>query len=252
MLNRLDSSQKACYFLFAVKKRLVITGLPCPAESWEQFIGPSEGQRIITMREVLAHTESTDLKELARYIMQQIEIEQPTSIVCHDMGVPLTLLALLRLKQKGRVPNARLTVFNGAFRNVSLLRARQPLRVQYTSLRKLIREVESYGGTIDLALLPYVPRIRAFFRKLILHRLADKVTSAVGLNYLGGFPRNAGLKMPTQIIASPNDPYLPFEAMEQLRRDLDPEQFWEVEYGHFPYSVAATKIRPLIENFEAH
>jgi pimeloyl-ACP methyl ester carboxylesterase len=201
------------------------------------------------MREILDHTATSDLKDLAEYVAQAIEKYRPTSIVCHDMGVPLTLLALLRLKKKGKLPPARLTIFNGAFRHVSLLKARQPLRLQYTPVRKIVREVQENGGSVDLDLMRHVPRIRSFFRKLILHRLADKVTSAIGMDYLGKFPRS-GLGLPTQIIASPNDPYLPYEAVEQLRHDLSPEKFWEVEYGHFPYSVPAKKIRPLIENFE--
>lgn len=233
-----------------MKKRLVIAGLPCPSDSWEKLLGKSDRQRIITMHEVLAGTNSSDPRELSRYITDELERERPTSLICHDLGVPLTLLALLRLKRRGTPLDMKLTIFNGAFRNVSLWRARQPLRMQWTPVRRVIREVERRGGQIDPRLMEYLPRIRAVYRMLILHRLADKMTSMIGFDYLGRFPKRAGLRIPTQIIASSNDPYLPYESMEQLREDLEPDRFVEMEYGHFPYSISGDRIRSLIETFE--
>src|SRR5688572_7934360 len=155
-------------------KGLVIAGLPCPPDSWEKFLGPSVGQRIITVQEVRSETPGSRPVELSRYLTEEIAREKPDSIVCHDIGVPLTLLALLRLKRRGTPVHARLTIFNGAFRNVSLWRARQPLRMQWTPVKKVIREVESMGGTVDEGLVPFIPRIRALFRMLILFRLTDK------------------------------------------------------------------------------
>jgi predicted alpha/beta hydrolase family esterase len=219
-----------------MKKRLVITGLPCPAGTWEGFLGAEPGQRIISMHEVLAATNSADPRVLSRYVTEQIAKERPTSIVCHGIGVPLTLRALMRLKRRGVDLDARLTIFNGAVRSIPLSQARQPLRVQWTPVQRMVREVERNGGAVDPQLLPYVSRIRSLFRILILQRLADKMASAVGLDVLEKFPKRAGLSMPVQIIASPNDPYLPFECMERLRRDLVPDRFIEAEYGHFPYS----------------
>lgn len=233
-----------------MKKRLVITGLPCPAETWENFLGREMDQRIISMSEVLAHTQGADPRELSRYVTAQIELEQPSSIVCHGMGVPLTLLALMRLKRKGVVLDTKLTIFNGAFRRVRLSKARQPFRMQFTPVTRMVRDVERHGGQVDPELLPYVPRIRALFRLLILHRLAEKMTAMVGLDFLDAFPKKAGLKMPVQIIASPNDPYLPFETMEKLRDDLQPERFLQIDYGHFPYSQPGSQISELVRGFE--
>ncbi len=201
------------------------------------------------MHEILAHTPSADPREMARYVTQQIEAEKPDSIVCHGMGVPLCLTALLRLKRRGISWDTRLTVFNGASRNVSLWRASQPIRMQWTSAKRIIREVESNGGAVDGRLLPYVPRIRAMYRLLILYRLADKMAARLGWDGVGRFPKR-GLRLPVQIIASKNDPYLPFEAMEELGRDLNAERFVELEYGHFPYSLPVDQIRPLIQGFE--
>jgi pimeloyl-ACP methyl ester carboxylesterase len=234
-----------------MRKRLVITGLPCRPETWERFLGPETEQRVISMREILDSTESSDPRELSRYVTEQIALEKPTSIVCHGMGVPLTLLALMRLKRKGIELDTRLTVFNGPFRNVSLKRARHPWRMQFQPIKTVLREVERNGGDIDPELLPYASRIRQLFRLLILHRLAEKMTSVVGLDFLDAFPKRAGLKMPVQIIASPNDPYLPFETMQKLREDLQPDRYVEVEYGHFPYSGPAIQLAGLVQSFEA-
>ena len=84
-------------------KRLVVTGLPCPPETWEKYLGSHRDQRIIPIREVLEHSDSADPRVLSRYITEQIENFQPDSIVCHDLGVPLVLLSLLRLRKR-RVP----------------------------------------------------------------------------------------------------------------------------------------------------
>lgn len=233
-----------------MKKRLVIAGLPCPPGAWEELLGPAPGQRIITMHEILAHTSGADPREMARYVTEQLEAEKPDSIVCHGMGVPLCLTALLRLKRRGISWDTRLTVFNGASRNVSLWRAKQPLRMQWTSTRRIIREVEAYGGAVDGRLRPFIPRIRAMYRMLILYRLADKMAARLGWDAMGRFPKG-GLRLPVQIIASKNDPYLPFEAMEQLRHDLEPERFVEMDYGHFPYSLPGDQVRPLIQGFES-
>ncbi len=234
-----------------VRKRLVITGLPCPPETWEEFLGPDTEQRVISMREILDHTQGSDPRELSRYVTEQIALEKPSSIVCHGMGVPLTLLALMRLKRSGLPVDTRLTVFNGGFRNVSLSRARHPFRMQFKPLRSVLKEVERNGGAVDPELLPYASRIRALFRNLILHRLAEKMTSVVGLDFLEAFPKRVGLKMPVQIIASPNDPYLPAESMQRLREDLQPERYVEIEYGHFPYSLHTHRIAGLVQSFEA-
>lgn len=201
------------------------------------------------MHEILAHTASADPRDMAHYVTQQLEAEKPDSIVCHGMGVPLSLTALLRLKRRGIQWETRLTVFNGAFRNVSLWRANQPIRMQWTSARRVIREVHHNGGAVDGRLLPYIPRIRAMYRMLILYRLADKMASRLGWDSFAPFPKG-GLRVPAQIIASPNDPYLPFDAMEELRDVLEPERFVEMEYGHFPYSLPADRIRPLVQGFE--
>jgi pimeloyl-ACP methyl ester carboxylesterase len=231
-------------------KRLIVSGLPCPAATWEKFLGKRKNQRIISFREVLEHSRSADPRELAVYIAHELEKERPQSILCHDIGVPLTLMALLRLRRRGSHWPTRVTVFNGAFRQVSLFKANHPLRAQVMTQKQLIREVEKYGGEVDRSLSEYLPRIRAIYRYVILYRLSEKLTSFLGLDDFAGFPSKSRFPVPVQIIASRNDPFLPFESIEQLRRDLRTADWVEVDYGHFPYSVDPDRIVPHLEAFE--
>jgi len=231
-------------------RRLIITGLPCPPEPWEDFFGKHKGQRVLPLLEVLEHTDSADLKGMSRYVASQIESFEPDSIVCHDYGVPLTLLALLHLQRKGRSPAAKITLFNGAFRRLDIFRSPIPFRIQLMTPTKAIREVESHGGHVDLRLKKYLPRIRAINRLIIAYSLADKMLSKLGLDEFMGYGGKPLIRSPMQIIASTDDPYIPYDSIEQLRRDFSPQRFVKVKYGHFPYSVSSKTIVPLIEEFE--
>lgn len=231
-------------------KRLVVTGVPCPAEAWETFLGPRPNQRILPFREVLENCASSDPRELSRYVTAQIEAFRPQSIIAHDLGVPLTLLSLLRLNKKGKFLDTRVTFFNGTFRRVNLIKANHPIRIQLMTQRQAIREVESRGGKVDLGLAPYMGRIRAMYRLILLYRLGESLGSWLGLDELVGFADRTKLKAPIQIIASPNDPYIPFSAVEGLGRDIRAVRWVEHAYGHFPYSVDGRALLPLIERFE--
>ncbi len=233
-------------------KRLVVTGLPCPPEPWEAFFGKHKGQRILPLLEVLENTDASDLKTMSRYVADQITAFEPASIVCHDFGVPLTLLALLYLQRKGKSPDVKITLFNGAFRRLDIFKSPIPFRIQLMTLSRAIKEVESCGGHVDLRLKEYLPRIRAMNRLVIAYSLADKMLSKLGLDEFMGYGGKPLIRSPIQIIASTDDPYIPFESIEQLRLDFSPQRMVKVQYGHFPYSVPRDKIVPLIEEFEGH
>lgn len=231
-------------------RRLVITGLPCPAETWEDFLGKTPNQRILPFREVLENCPSADIRELSRYVTQQIELFRPDSIVAHDMGVPLTVLSLHRLNKKGKFLRTRVTFFNGALRKVNVLKANHPFRIQLMSHKRLIREVESRGGEVDLGLAPYLGRIRAIYRLVLLYRLSETVGGLLGLDQLMGFADRARIRAPIQVIASRNDPYIPFDAVQRLALDVSAVRIVERAYGHFPYTADPKAILPLIEEFE--
>lgn len=232
-------------------KRLVITGLPCPPEAWESFLGKRADQRILSAFEIFENTSSSDPRELAHYVQEQIELEAPASIVCHDLGVPLTIMSLLRLRRQGKKMNTRLTLFNGAFRKIDILKAPHPIRIQFTPIQRLVHELQSHGGVIDPRLKKHVSRMRAMFRFVMLFGITEKVSSFLGLDEFFGLPSRFPLRIPIQMIVSPNDPYIPWEAIEQLKIDCSAQRFYSIEYGHFPYTIASVPIVKHIQEFES-
>jgi pimeloyl-ACP methyl ester carboxylesterase len=231
-------------------KRLIITGLPCPPDAWEKFLGKRRGQKILPLIDVFEHTDSADLRVMSRYVSDVISEYRPSSIVCHDLGVPLTMLGLLRLKRDSKMPSTRITFFNGAFRKMNIFQANHVFRIQWMSYRKGVSEIENNGGEVDLRLKKYLPRLRAMYRLIILYSLVEKVQSVLGLDDFVGHGNKPLLRVPVQTIFSPNDPYIPKESLDQLRKDFPPQRRFEIPYGHFPYSIPSKEVLPLIEEFE--
>jgi predicted alpha/beta hydrolase family esterase len=233
-------------------KRLVITGLACSPEVWEKFLARHKGQRILPIAEVFENCPSPDLREMAKYVASQIEAYQPDSIIAHDVGVPLTMLSLSRLRRKGKSLPKKVTFFNGAFRHYDVFKAPHAFRVQFMSARRAVQEVQREGGKIDPRLKKHLPRIRAMYRMIILFSLTEKISSLLGLDEFLHVNHKTPVKVPVQvqIIASRNDPYIPYEAVQHLRKDLKPRRFIEMDYGHFPYSIDRKSIVPLVEEFE--
>lgn len=236
-------------------KRLVISGLPCPAEAWQGFLNSQDSEqiesRVISMGEVFAHTDSHDPRDLANYTHDEIARVRPQSILCHGIGVPLALLSLWRLRKKeGADYQPRLTIFNGAFHNVSLLKARQPLWIQCLPAKSLIKTAELAGGRVDTRLVADIHKIRALYRAIILHRATEKIASLLGLEHMGRVPQGERFRLDVQVIASTNDPFLPVTTMKELAHDLRAREYVEMEYGHFPYSGSATTILGHVREFE--
>jgi hypothetical protein len=236
-------------------KRLVIAGLPCPADAWLDFLdedtSDSDTTRVISMGEVFAKTESSDPRELASYVQDEIAQFRPDSIVCHGIGVPLTLLGMWRLRRhEGAKYNPCITIFNGAFRKVSLLQAREPLWIQLLPAGRLAKHAEMAGGKVDLHLKQQMYKIRALYRTIILHRATEKISQVLGLDSFARIPRGERYRLDVQVIASSNDPFLPLDSMEKLASDLKAKRFVVTEYGHFPYSGDEATILPAIHSFE--
>ncbi len=232
-------------------KRLVVTGIACPSDVWAQFLGKNECQRIITIREIFANVSSSDPRELSKYVTSVIEEYKPQSIICHDMGVPLTLLSLIRLSWRNFYFITKVTLFNGILRGINLLKTTHLFKAQFMTVRGAIKELRSKGGKVDFQLSQYFPRIKAMFRMILLYGISEKLSDLFGIGELTGFSKRVHyLKVPIQIIASRNDPYIPYESILRLKNDLKPIRFYELEYGHFPYSGEKRKIIELIEDFE--
>ncbi|MCB0405783.1 MAG: hypothetical protein KDD51_13455, partial [Bdellovibrionales bacterium] len=221
-------------------KRLVVTGLPCPPDAWENWLGKHKAgkkidQRIVSLFEVLDNTNSSDLREISKYVESQIEAFEPHSIVCHGFGVSMTLLSLMRLQRSGSFLNPSITIFNGALRGVSLFRANHPLRIQWLPYKRAAAEVLGHGGQVDLRLRAHMGRIRAMYRYIVMFNLVEGVASRLQLERMVGVSSTPALRMPMQMIVSPNDPYIPYDAIQQLRMDFRIKTYHEIPYGHFPY-----------------
>ncbi len=114
----------------------------------------------------------------------------------------------------------------------------------------MIREVHRKGGVVDEGLRPYLKQIKAMYRLIVLYRIAETVSYLCRIEDLVRPGIKTRLKAPLQIIASPDDPYMPIESVRQLERDFGAERYVEINYGHFPYSIPPEKILPFIERFE--
>ncbi len=231
-------------------KRLVLTGLPCPPEAWSDFLGNQSDQRILSMFEIFEKCPSPDLRQMSRVVEKVIQEDRPDSLICHGFGVTMALLALLRLRRRGYSYAPRLTLFNGALRNIHILKSRHPLSIQWRSSQSLKKEVERFGGMVDPRLQTHLKHIRAMYRLVILFNFAEAIGSQLQMQRFLGLHLGTPLASPIQLIASPNDPYIPYGSLLQLKRDFHIETFYEVEYGHFPYSLPKRKLVPLIERFE--
>jgi len=231
-------------------KRLVVTGIACPPETWEKFLGKSKTQRIISLAEVISRASSDDPRVMADYVAHQIEIEKPDSLVCHGLGVTLTLAALLRLGRRGKVPHARVTLFNGVFRRTKLSKSKHLLRAQFLSLDRAINELQANGGDIDLRLHDQLGRIRKMCRRLIARGLTEKLGEWLGVDQVISIGGKSRVRLPIQIISSPNDPYISTESIDQIEKDFTVERRIEINYGHFPYSVKRSLILPHVREFE--
>ena len=231
-------------------RRLIVTGLACPPDPWLALFGEKD-VRVITLHEVMEHTASADPRQMSRYVTEQIESYRPESLIAHDLGVPMTLLSLLRLNRRGLALDTKVTLFNGAFHKFDVFKANHAFRIQLMTTRRCIREIEAQDGQVDLRLKKHLPRIRAMYRLIILFGVAEKVSHTFGLEDFITLRGKFSVKSPLQIIASRNDPYIPLEALEQLRRDFRPRRFLAFDYGHYPYSTSQpNRLRRLLEEFE--
>ena len=202
------------------------------------------------MREVFENTEGSDLRQISKYVTREIDRCRPRSILCHDLGVPMTLMSLLRIQREHPDYRPRVTAFNGAFRGVNPVTANTLLKMQFTTRKRAIAGVKAQGGDVDLGLTPYMPRIRALYRQLILFRVTEQLSATFGLDDLVGLRNARRLRTPLQVVASPDDPFLPVEAVRRLSRDFHARRLVEVPYGHFPYSVPRERLLPYVEDFE--
>ncbi|RYZ81315.1 MAG: hypothetical protein EOP04_24235 [Proteobacteria bacterium] len=225
--------------------RLVVSGFACPPESWNIFLG--EGTQTLCFYDVLKATESSDIKEWSRFLNKEIDRIQPESIVCHDYGGIICLLALWSRQKKKKAQPKVLTILNTAFKDFDVFKNTHPFAVQLMTWPKLIKGVEEAGGHVDPRLEPYFPTIKATYRRVIALSALQKPFRFLTNHY------KLDIKLDThiQMLASTNDPFIDLNNMEKIRSDFHAEKFMALKYGHFPYSSEKKEtIRDHIFQFE--
>lgn len=227
-------------------KRLIISGIACPKSKWQNLFTNCDQEEAFDVYDVFSKTKSNDIRELAKICAEKIFDFQPESLICHDLGVPMTLIALMRLKKKNQLPDCKLTIFNGALRNFNVFKATHPIRIQFKTRNQIIKEIHNSGGEIGSDFDIVLPRFRKFYRKAILFSFLELFTRLFGQMK----PLKIDLGIPIQMIQSANDPYIPQAALRQIEIDFDIQKIHKINYGHFPYSGNMNEINSYLSSFE--
>lgn len=230
-------------------KRLIITGYPCSKQCWLDLFDDSNTTVGVPLSESLKKSNSADIKNVAKYIAGRIIDERPQSIICHDFGVPLTLLALLRISRQDPLSNTCLTLFNGAFRGFDVLKNRHPFALQFSSWKSVQSAALRSGAVVDPSLNVLHPQVKTLYRQVILQSLSEKLVPSRLRQ-----PLVRSLEIPIQLISSSNDPYIARSAIERLIKDFKVTNEIELPYGHFPYSVRGSerdRLKKAVFDFES-
>jgi predicted alpha/beta hydrolase family esterase len=229
----------------------MISGFGCPRESWIDFLGPDTN--VITLHDMLESTRSPDVTVWGHYLAEEMERWRPVSIVAHDFGGTATLKALMELREKRVRIHARLSLLNTAFRDFDVLVNPHPILMQIIPWNLAEQLISASGGEVDPELKPWFGSIRAVYRRVISASLARKLQLKLYSRTKARLDAlDFDLGLPTQIIASSNDPYTSLASLRRIQEDFLIQDFHVLEYGHFPYSSKNSEIvKQLIHNFEA-
>lgn len=225
-------------------RRLVITGYPCSSEPWRKLLGDDDTV-IVTLADLIESAGTADIRQLAKALGPFIEHKVPEHIVAHDIGLTVTILALLsRIKRRIQLPRS-VILFNGAFSGFDVFAARHPIWLQFKSTNKIARELESNGVLMDERLKKHSSKIRSMYRQIIAASLLDKVSGLIITKPAKTFH----WPIKTLIIEGTNDPYIPRSSIDQLAATLAVTERVIGYDGHFPYLGDQAKIRKLVDDF---
>lgn len=228
-----------------VARRLVISGYPCSSEPWRKLLG-GDDTVIVTLADLIESAGTADLRKLAKAVGPIIEREDPEQIIAHDIGLTVTILALLsRIKRKQKLPGS-VILFNGAFSGFDVFVARHPIWLQFKTTSTVARELETQGVVMDERLKPHSGKIRAMYRQIIAASLSDKFSSLL----IDKPAKTLHWPIRTLIIEGTNDPYIPRSSIDHLAVTLSVSERIVGYEGHFPYLGDQYKIRKLIEGFQ--
>ncbi|MBM4253578.1 MAG: hypothetical protein FJ146_16545 [Deltaproteobacteria bacterium] len=214
-------------------------------ESDVDFVGIHNDTVIVTLADLIDSAGSADIRQLAKALGPLIEHEAPEQVVAHDIGLTVTILALLfRIKRGFQLPRS-VILFNGAFSGFDVLVARHPIWIQLKSTNKIAQELASKGVVMDDRLKQHSSKIRSMYRQIIAVSLLDKVSSII----IAKPVKTLHWPIKTLIIEGVNDPYIPRSAIDQLATTLAVTERVIGYEGHFPYLGDKVKIRKLVDEF---
>ncbi len=230
-------------------KRLIIGGLPCPREAWEKLFPPREGieQLILPFYEVVAQvSDSCRFYDLVTPVKKAIEQFKPDIIVLHDLGVTLGILSILKIRKIDKSFRPWVVIFNGAFRGFNIFKAMHPFRIQFMPYESFQKEVDINHGEVDARFKEKYSNIKSLYRQIIAASIFSLITSPFKKQ------RQYQIEIGSSvlILASRNDPYIPFQCLKNIEQDFSNAKLKTIDYGHFPYSGNIELIQKELNNLE--
>lgn len=212
-------------------------------EPWKKLFEGRGDTRVVTLRDVLEKSGTSDVKAIGRYVSSLIAEIKPSSIVLHDYGLLFGLIGLLRLKRKQELTfPTRLVLFNGAMRGFDVLKTRYVFRLQFMNWATFARLAEKAGAVFDPSLEKYWGSVKHIYRQIIVASLLEKARRLWGREKQMHFD----LGVPIRLIYSTNDPFVLEEPLDLLKADFGIKDAHRIDYGHFPYAGSVKEIRELV------
>lgn len=222
-------------------KRLIVTGFPCAEAAWRKLF-PDTNDQILTLAQVIRSAKSHDLRKMAKVVDQVISAGGFDHVICHDIGVTTTLLALLSInKRKIPVPGL-LTMFNGAFTGFDVFEASHPVWFQIKPKTRIVKDLAASGVDIDSDILEFFPLIRKMYRQIIAVSLLQKIKREQ--------VRSLNLPVSAMILEGENDAFIPKSSIDALQKLFSRVKRQYAYDGHFPYLGTGGLIREHICEFE--
>ncbi|MEI8027455.1 MAG: alpha/beta hydrolase [Pseudomonadota bacterium] len=207
-------------------KRLIVTGFPCGEVAWRKLF-PDSNDQILTLAQVFKIAKSHDLRKLAKVVDQVISAGNFDHIICHDIGVTTTILALLSINKRKEAVPGFLTMFNGAFTGFDVFEARHPIWFQVKTTASIVKELAATGIDVDPEILTFFPLIRKMYRQIIAVSLLEKLK--------GNQVRKLNLPVSALILEGRGDPYIPKSSIDELEKIFRQVKRLYAYDGHFPY-----------------
>ena len=198
----------------------------------------------MTLAEVLRTSGKNDFRGMSRVVDDLMSSGEYESIVAHDIGVTITMLALMARFRKGRSVPKKAVFFNGAFSEFDVFAAPHPVWIQLKSWKSLARDLLKSGVTMDPQLQEHFSTIKKVYRQIIIASVVQKFASPKS-------PDQTKVFLPSLLILEGiDDPYIPERSIRALEKFSSRTVRIITYSGHFPYLGPVEKIRALISEYE--